>query len=1174
MKTSFIRLLTLLFSFYVCVNIYAQTPTVGKNAVTEQIPRNAMTVISGDHTAVQTSISYSDGFSRSTQVIQYRGVPDASKDLVISSSEFDILGRPFKVILPTPATGATGGFLTTPQANAVSFYGDDAPFSNVDTYEASPLNRALKSYGAGKAWRDNSKYTEMQYEKVGTEIYLFTLNGTTITKSNYPANSLYKEIGISERGNRSITYKDKLGRVVQKSVQDGLDGSSNPTYINISYLFDQFDRLSVVISPELYKWFTTHSTLTTTQDEFKEGAYFYEYDRRGRLISKQVPGGGKSSYVYDKFDRVVLENDLKDANTTPVNYYIFKKYDALGRIIMTGLINNIGGFSRASLQNDFDIYTGTPYETRTASGGLLGYTNTSFPSSYTPAEINVKSVMYYDNYDWNTDALFNFQPANAFHAQEDAKGLMTGTLFRNLETNVWYKSINYYDFKKRVIEQFSENHLGSIDRMDYQYRFNGEVLKMRMVHQGITEIYDYFYNHVGNKIRFTHTKDGVTQNIVQYEMDGIGRLKNKTFKPVGSALVSKQTGNWADVNTWLSGFLPSVNDNVTINTGHTITIPNGESGSAGLLNDKGLLNNFGTLSMGKISTGDLQIVDYSYHIIGGLKGINLDASGNLTNKIFSLKLSYEEGAGGYFDGNISKQEWKSNIDNITRSFTYSYDESSRITGGLYAGNGTENYSLNSVSYDKNGNIKTLSRSGYKSDNTFGVVDNLAYTYQANSNKIQAVTDNSGETASFADATGSTDYTYWEDGSLKSDANKGISLIEYNYLKLPKRIVKGTTTILYQYDASGKKLKETIGANVTDYISNLIYKNGVLYQLRHDEGRIVNGEHEYHIQDHLGNLRIAFRDSLGIAKISQSEAYGIWGENLPSLSYLKSSWKKDDFRFNGKEISPETGFYDYVKRFYDPLLGRFITIDSRADEYPYWTQYQFAGNMPTKYVDLDGMEPAYYDPQTKRVIPASDYLRHSIPINATLVNTPSKDAGKMEAGMLKIVGSFIPVLDWAIDGHDAVSDFNEGNYGMAALSGLSLIPAADFVTKPLKVILKNADETKDLVKSIGHLEDAGKELLTVTKSGSRVDALKIAKTYVGELGDDAIAVTGRLNNQKGRVVGLQSANKQTGWRIDWDTKKGTHYNYWNNETGVRGAVLFNGNKEQVERLIDMLTKTYK
>ncbi|WP_052354135.1 hypothetical protein [Flectobacillus major] len=86
-------------------------------------------------------------------------------------------------------------------------------------------------------------------------------------------------------------------------------------------------------------------------------------------------------------------------------------------------------------------------------------------------------------------------------------------------------------------------------------------------------------------------------------------------------------------------------------------------------------------------------------------------------------------------------------------------------------------------------------------------------------------------------------------------------------------IKGSTTILYQYDATGRKLKETIGSDITDYSANKIYKNNTLYQISHDEGRIVNSEYEYNITDHLGNLRVAFRDSLGVAKITQAYSYG-------------------------------------------------------------------------------------------------------------------------------------------------------------------------------------------------------------------------------------------------------------------------------------------------------------
>lgn len=110
------------------------------------------------------------------------------------------------------------------------------------------------------------------------------------------------------------------------------------------------------------------------------------------------------------------------------------------------------------------------------------------------------------------------------------------------------------------------------------------------------------------------------------------------------------------------------------------------------------------------SAGSLYALNYKYHIRGGLKGINLDNSNNLTNSLFSYKLDYKND-GVYYDGNIRKQTWKSNIDNQQRDFTYTYDKSSRILSGVFAGNGSESYSLNSVSYDFNGNILALSRSG-------------------------------------------------------------------------------------------------------------------------------------------------------------------------------------------------------------------------------------------------------------------------------------------------------------------------------------------------------------------------------------------------------------------------------------------------------------------------------
>ena len=237
-------------------------------------------------------------------------------------------------------------------------------------------------------------------------------------------------------------------------------------------------------------------------------------------------------------------------------------------------------------------------------------------------------------------------------------------------------------------------------------------------------------------------------------------------------------------------------------------------------------------------------------------------------------------------------------------------------------------------------------------------------YNTNSNKIQKVDDVSTETASFTDATDTTDYTYLADGSLKSDANKGISLIEYNYLKLPNKVTQNGVTALIQYSASGKKLKETIGTQMTDYVSNKIYKNNALYQISHHEGRIIKGEYEYHIKDHLGNLRVAFRDSLGIAKITQANSYGIWGEDLTTLSYLKPTWTKDFFKFTGKEELQGTGYIDFGARLYDPLVPCFTTLDPLAELSRRFSPTVYGNNNPIRFIDPDGMVAVQVGPDDK------------------------------------------------------------------------------------------------------------------------------------------------------------------------------------------------------------------
>lgn len=68
-----------------------------------------------------------------------------------------------------------------------------------------------------------------------------------------------------------------------------------------------------------------------------------------------------------------------------------------------------------------------------------------------------------------------------------------------------------------------------------------------------------------------------------------------------------------------------------------------------------------------------------------------------------------------------------------------------------------------------------------------------------------------------------------------------------------------------------------------------------------------------------------------------------------------------FGFNGMEKDDEWSgqsgaTYDYGFRIYDSRIARFLSVDPLAKSYPWYTPYQFAGNMPIWAIDLDGLEP--------------------------------------------------------------------------------------------------------------------------------------------------------------------------------------------------------------------------
>lgn len=91
--------------------------------------------------------------------------------------------------------------------------------------------------------------------------------------------------------------------------------------------------------------------------------------------------------------------------------------------------------------------------------------------------------------------------------------------------------------------------------------------------------------------------------------------------------------------------------------------------------------------------------------------------------------------------------------------------------------------------------------------------------------------------------------------------------------------------------------------------------------------------------------------------------------VPNRFYNGSDYR---YGFNGKEKDDEIkggGLqYDYGFRIYDPRIGKFLSTDPLAKSYPWYTPYQFAGNMPIVAIDLDGLEEYIPIPSAKKTKP--------------------------------------------------------------------------------------------------------------------------------------------------------------------------------------------------------------
>ena len=680
-----------------------------------------------------------------------------------------------------------------------------------------------------------------------------------------------------------------------------------------------------------------------------------------------MPSGGWTRYIYDKLDRVVLEQHAEQALQ---NKWSFTKYDVLGRVIQRGELVNSG--TQSGLQSAFDGVN-MPYEVWQGTA----YSSQSFPITYNA--VDVKNELYYDQYAWVNSALA-FNASLAYHSQySNAKGLATGSYARSPENvNEVFHTVLYYDNKGQVIQSQQTHHKGGSNLFtkpiitNFQYSFVGEVLAAKITYQvdgqsTISTLTTNEYDHAGRLLKVYHGINGIAPvEILRMTYDEIGRLSQKKILPNGSYYVG---GTLDYINR-----PPSPNANIDDVAKKAVCL------LPGTLINSNSVGHYSASINPNATTGmpisGLQTMDYQWHIRGGLRGINLDASGavmpdSLQGDLFSFKLDYETGtpAGvGYYDGNIGKQTWR-NVENNTktglRAYTYGYDAGSRLTAADYLGVSNENFSLPSISYNKNGGITKLRRYG-KVGASYGLVDSLTYNYVGN--RLTQITDTQGNNnGNEFVQNGAGLYTHYADGALKSDANEQIQNIIYDtFLKQPIELQLTDGRKIKNYYDGGGNLYKTVylsasGAVVETWeflAGGLVLKDGQPYQMPIPDGRAIytsgGWQYEFDYKDHLGTTRVSFKANGNQLEKTAESSFDPWGVKL-SVGVTNAVQNRWEFQNKASEQTFGLGRIDLGARTYNPKIGIEDRIDQLAELDFSFSPYSYAGNNPANFVDLFGLK---------------------------------------------------------------------------------------------------------------------------------------------------------------------------------------------------------------------------
>jgi len=294
---------------------------------------------------------------------------------------------------------------------------------------------------------------------------------------------------------------------------------------------------------------------------------------------------------------------------------------------------------------------------------------------------------------------------------------------------------------------------------------------------------------------------------------------------------------------------------------------------------------------------------------------------------------------------------------------YHYDENGNVTEILDFVEPTFTRSMDYDALDRLKHVSVGSNFWNSSDYTYDALDNIR-TAKQGARQFRYVYDNTKRLSQMYDPTGSHhidfDYNPVGDVTSKLSALSTTTTHTYSY-DTAHRLLSVPGVASYQYDGHGRRVKEIVPAQ-NDEIGLYNQAGQKLYSQKgsSETHNIYFGgsllatlktgtpyELTYLHTDALGSVVAHSSVDGDIIQRYRYTPYGeVFGNTLNGLGYT------------GHDMDAETGLTYMQQRYYDPVVGRFLSVDpvgTDGNSGGNFNRYWYANDNPYRFVDPDGRE---------------------------------------------------------------------------------------------------------------------------------------------------------------------------------------------------------------------------